>query len=80
MVLGQSGFDNPWMPAVLVPFHLVIRCGVVAREEAYFTASSATPVSATDPVPVAGCNTVSGRILAIGTGSPYFMRRPWLRM
>ena len=28
-------FDNPWLLAMLVPFALVIRYGVVAREEAY---------------------------------------------
>ena len=28
-------FDNPWLLATLVPFALVIRYGVVAREEAY---------------------------------------------
>jgi protein-S-isoprenylcysteine O-methyltransferase Ste14 len=37
--LGQTGlaigFDNLWMLAMLVPLGLVIRYGVVAREEAY---------------------------------------------
>jgi protein-S-isoprenylcysteine O-methyltransferase Ste14 len=28
-------FDNPWLLAMLVPFALLIRYGVVAREEAY---------------------------------------------
>ncbi|SRR6266545_140688 len=28
-------FDNPWLLVMLVPFALVIRYGVVAREEAY---------------------------------------------
>jgi protein-S-isoprenylcysteine O-methyltransferase Ste14 len=28
-------FDNPWLLAMLMPFALVIRYGVVAREEAY---------------------------------------------
>ncbi len=28
-------FDNLWLLATLVPFYLVIRYGVVAREEAY---------------------------------------------
>jgi protein-S-isoprenylcysteine O-methyltransferase Ste14 len=28
-------FDNLWLPLMLVPFALVIRYGVVAREEAY---------------------------------------------
>jgi protein-S-isoprenylcysteine O-methyltransferase Ste14 len=28
-------FDNPWLLAMLVPFALVIRYGVVVREEAY---------------------------------------------
>lgn len=28
-------FDNPWLLAMLAPFALVIRYGVVAREEAY---------------------------------------------
>ena len=28
-------FDNPWLLAMLVPFALVIRYGVIAREEAY---------------------------------------------
>jgi protein-S-isoprenylcysteine O-methyltransferase Ste14 len=28
-------FDNPWLLLMLVPFALVIRYGVVAREEAY---------------------------------------------
>jgi protein-S-isoprenylcysteine O-methyltransferase Ste14 len=39
MFLGLIGlslaFDNPWLLVTLVPFALVIRYGVVAREEAY---------------------------------------------
>ena len=39
MFLGQTGLaiglDNLWVLAALVPFYLVIRYGVVAREEAY---------------------------------------------
>lgn len=39
MFLGQSGLavglDSLWLLATLVPFVLVIRYGVVAREEAY---------------------------------------------
>jgi protein-S-isoprenylcysteine O-methyltransferase Ste14 len=39
MFLGQIGlavgFDTLWLVAALVPFYLVIRYGVVAREEAY---------------------------------------------
>ena len=39
MFLGLIGLaialDNPWLPMTLVPFALVIRYGVVAREEAY---------------------------------------------
>ena len=39
MFLGQIGlasaFNNLWLLATLVPFALVIRYGVVAREEAY---------------------------------------------
>jgi protein-S-isoprenylcysteine O-methyltransferase Ste14 len=39
MLLGQLGlavgFDSLWLLATLVPFYLVIRHGVVAREEAY---------------------------------------------
>lgn len=39
MLLGLIGlaiaFDNLWLLATLVPFALVIRYGVVAREEAY---------------------------------------------
>ena len=39
MVLGQIGlaiaFDSLWLLVVLVPFLLVIRYGVIAREEAY---------------------------------------------
>ena len=39
MFVGQIGlgiaFDNLWLPLMLVPFALVIRYGVVAREEAY---------------------------------------------
>jgi protein-S-isoprenylcysteine O-methyltransferase Ste14 len=39
IVLGQTGiaidFDNLWVLAMLVPFYIVIRRGVVAREEAY---------------------------------------------
>ena len=39
MFFGQTGlaigFDNPWILAMLVPFYLVLRYGVVAREEAY---------------------------------------------
>ena len=41
MFLGQTGlaigFDSLWVLAMLVPFYLVIRYGVVAREEAYLT-------------------------------------------
>lgn len=39
MILGQIGlavgFDSLWILAMLVPFYLVIRHGVIAREEAY---------------------------------------------
>jgi protein-S-isoprenylcysteine O-methyltransferase Ste14 len=39
MVLGliglAIGFNSPWLLLTLVPFALVIRYGVVAREEAY---------------------------------------------
>ena len=39
MFLGQCGlavgFNSLWLLATLVPFYLVIRYGVVAREEAY---------------------------------------------
>jgi protein-S-isoprenylcysteine O-methyltransferase Ste14 len=39
MFLGQTGlaigFDSLWILATLIPFYLVIRYGVVAREEAY---------------------------------------------
>ena len=39
MFLGQAGlaigFDNLWVIAMLVPFYLVIRYGVIAREETY---------------------------------------------
>jgi protein-S-isoprenylcysteine O-methyltransferase Ste14 len=39
MFLGQTGigigFDSLWLLAMLAPFYLVIRYGVVAREEAY---------------------------------------------
>jgi len=39
MFLGLIGlaiaFDNPWLLVMLLPFALVIRYGVVAREEAY---------------------------------------------
>ena len=39
MFLGLAGlafgFDNLWVLATLVPFYLVIRYGVIAREEAY---------------------------------------------
>jgi protein-S-isoprenylcysteine O-methyltransferase Ste14 len=39
MFLGQTGlavgFDSLWVLAMLVPFFLVIRYGVVAREETY---------------------------------------------
>jgi hypothetical protein len=39
MFLGQIGlaigFNSLWLLATLVPFYLVIRYGVVAREEAY---------------------------------------------
>ena len=38
-LLGQAGlaigFDNLWMLATLVPLYLVLRYGVIAREEAY---------------------------------------------
>lgn len=39
MFLGQTGlaigFDSLWILAALVPFYIVIRNGVIAREEAY---------------------------------------------
>lgn len=39
MFLGQAGlaigFDSLWILATLVPFYLVIRYGVIAREEVY---------------------------------------------
>lgn len=39
MLLGQIGlavgFDNLWILATMVPFYLLIRYGVIAREEAY---------------------------------------------
>jgi protein-S-isoprenylcysteine O-methyltransferase Ste14 len=39
MFLGQMGlaigFNNLWVLAMLIPFYLVLRYGVVAREEAY---------------------------------------------
>lgn len=39
MFLGQTGlavgFDNLWILAMLFPFYLVIRYGVIAREEIY---------------------------------------------
>jgi protein-S-isoprenylcysteine O-methyltransferase Ste14 len=39
MFLGQTGlaigFDNLWMLAMLVPFYLVIRYGVIPHEETY---------------------------------------------
>jgi protein-S-isoprenylcysteine O-methyltransferase Ste14 len=39
MMLGETGLavalDNAWLLAMLVPFALVIRYGVIAREEAY---------------------------------------------
>jgi protein-S-isoprenylcysteine O-methyltransferase Ste14 len=39
MFLGQTGlaigFDNLWILAMLIPFYLVLRYGVVAREEGY---------------------------------------------
>jgi protein-S-isoprenylcysteine O-methyltransferase Ste14 len=39
MFLGQTGlaigFDNLWILATLVPFYLVIRYGVISREEVY---------------------------------------------
>lgn len=41
MMLGLIGlaiaFDDLWLLALLIPFFLVIRHGVVAREEAYLT-------------------------------------------
>lgn len=39
MFLGQTGlaiiFDNLWILTALVPFYLVLRYGVIAREEVY---------------------------------------------
>ena len=39
MFLGQTGlaigFDSLWVLVMLIPFYLVLRYGVVAREEAY---------------------------------------------
>jgi protein-S-isoprenylcysteine O-methyltransferase Ste14 len=39
MILGQIGlaigFDSVWILVALVPFYLILRYGVIAREEAY---------------------------------------------
>ena len=39
LLLGQIGlavgFDSLWILATMVPFYLLIRYGVIAREEAY---------------------------------------------
>jgi protein-S-isoprenylcysteine O-methyltransferase Ste14 len=39
MLLGQAGlaigFNSLWILGMLLPFYLVLRYGVVAREEAY---------------------------------------------
>lgn len=47
MLLGLVGLavalDNAWLLAVLVPFYLVIRYGVIAREEAYLTRKFGAP-------------------------------------
>lgn len=47
MFLGQIGlaigFDSLWLLAALVPFCLVIRYGVVAREEAYLERKFGAP-------------------------------------
>jgi protein-S-isoprenylcysteine O-methyltransferase Ste14 len=60
MVLGFIGlavaFNSFWLLVTLVPFALVIRYGVVAREEAYLESSSATSTAATARACAAGCS------------------------
>ena len=49
------GFDSLWLLVLLVPFFLVIRYTVVAREEPISSASSATSIAATRPASAVGC-------------------------
>src|SRR5262249_23278080 len=59
MFLGQTGlaigFDNLWILAALVPFYLVIRYGVIAREEVYLERKFGAVISAISPEFAAGC-------------------------
>jgi hypothetical protein len=63
MMLGLVGlaiaFDNLWLLVTIVPFFLVIRYGVVAREEPISSASSAKSIAATAHACGAGYNQLS---------------------
>jgi len=62
MMLGlvslAIAFDSLWLLVTLVPFFLVIRYGVVVREEAISSASSARSIAATAHACGAGCSAV----------------------
>ena len=62
MCLGLIGlaiaFDNLWLLMMLVPFALVIRYGVVAREEAYLERKFGDAIAATARAYGAGCSAV----------------------
>jgi protein-S-isoprenylcysteine O-methyltransferase Ste14 len=64
MFLGLIGLaialDNLWLLMMLVPFALVIRYGVVAREEAYLERSSAMSTVVTARAYGAGCSALNG--------------------
>ena len=48
-------FNSLWLLMTLVPFALVIRYGVITREEVYLERSSATSIAATTRGYGAGC-------------------------
>ena len=59
MVLGLIGlaiaFDSLWLLMTLVPFALVIRYGVITREEAYLERKFGDVIAATTRGYGAGC-------------------------
>jgi len=71
MVLGLIGlaiaFNSFWLLMTLVPFALVIRYGVITREEAYLERKFGTSIAATARGYGAGCRACRPRY---GSGSP----------
>src|SRR5215204_4055175 len=89
MFLGQTGlaisFDSLWILAMLAPFYLVIRYGVIAREEAYLERKFGDVYTGYTSVFAAGCNqrtfVVLDRVLCAPDSFPdtrQGVRRKWL--